>query len=70
MPTPKGLKIPPEWIRVAVTAIISALLGTNIYDRATTKTDLTREQARWDSETAEILMRKLDRIEAKLEARP
>jgi hypothetical protein len=48
-------------------AVVSALLGTNLYQGVTSNKELTKAQADWDSETAALIMRKLDRIEAKLE---
>lgn len=47
-------------------ALIAALLGSNLYNGVTSNKELTKAQAAWDSDTAALIMRKLDRIEAKL----
>jgi hypothetical protein len=47
-------------------ALVSALLGTNLYQGAVSNKELTREQSAWDTEALELVLRKLDRIEAKM----
>jgi hypothetical protein len=47
-------------------ALVSALLGTNLYQGAVNNKELTREMSRWDTEALELVLRKLDRIESRL----
>jgi len=64
-----GFKLSNDLIVKLVTALVTALLGANLFSGVTSNKELTREQARWDSATAEIIIAKLDRIEARLETR-
>jgi hypothetical protein len=60
------LQLTPDLLVKLFLALVSALLGTNLYTSATSDKRLTREQAQWDSETTEMILRKLDLIEARL----
>jgi hypothetical protein len=63
--TPK-LQLTPDLLVKLFLALVSALLGTNLYQGAVSNKELTKAQATWDSEIAEIILRKLDRIESRL----
>jgi hypothetical protein len=63
---PHKFQLTPDLLVKLFLGLVSALLGTNLYQGVTSDRALTKEQARWDSETAEIIMRKLDRIESRL----
>jgi hypothetical protein len=67
---PHKFQLTPDLLVKLFLGLVSALLGTNLYTTATSDRELTKEQARWDSETAELVLRKLDRIEARLNDRP
>lgn len=60
------LQLTPDLLVKLFLALVSALLGTNLYQGAVSNKELTKAQAAWDSNTAELILRKLDRIEVKL----
>jgi hypothetical protein len=60
----------PSWIKPIIVALVSALLGSNLFQSVAANKELTREAAKWDTQVAEIILAKLDRIEARLDDRP
>jgi hypothetical protein len=60
------LQLTPDLLVKLFLALVSALLGTNLYTGLASNKELTKAQATWDSEIAEMILRKLDRIENRL----
>lgn len=46
---PQGFKISQELVTKIVTALIAALLGTNLFHGMTSQRELTKAQSQWDT---------------------
>jgi len=63
------IKIPTAWLGPIAKWVVLTLLGANLWQTTTSKTELAREQAAWDTETAAKVFKKLASLEDLLAAR-
>lgn len=60
-----NIRIPTAWIGPIAKWLILALLGGNLYQGAARDKTLTREQSRWDTEIAGLVLKELKEIKEK-----